>query len=409
MRYFILMRIGLSPLLIMLAMPRHAEAFRAEMASSHSRNAAPSYDEQHAAREGAASRAIFREEGTGGAACEIGEARAKLFVTEARTASTGNQVDAVAQPWMEAGERLKSHTEAVQPLSLIIERLSLYPMETLLAVPASLNAYVHGMLILQGFVRQTEARADTLQTDQADFDVSDVAAKAAQVRAAEVLDHTIAAAHAPCAAAEAETDINASYTASTVTQRKNPAIALAALGVEQRAEVKSRGKPKGATKRQLVEQAVGAGGREAALAHPTGLCAMTMGRVPGARLRPPVHGVIVKGWGEATDAGPATGVFYRALSGARVSAPCGGRVVFANSFRSYGQLLIMDCGGGYHMILSGLEKLDVQSGQTIGAGEAVGVMAFSESGSTTRRQVLCVELRHNGHPVNPTPWLRDSS
>ena len=60
------------------------------------------------------------------------------------------------------------------------------------------------------------------------------------------------------------------------------------------------------------------------------------------------------------------------------------------------------------MILSGLEKLDVHSGQTIGMGEVVGVMPLPEPGSTMHRQILYIELRHNGHPVNPTLWLRNS-
>jgi septal ring factor EnvC (AmiA/AmiB activator) len=84
-------------------------------------------------------------------------------------------------------------------------------------------------------------------------------------------------------------------------------------------------------------------------------------------------------------------------------------VVFAQGFRSYGLLLIVDCGGGYHVVLSGFERLDVKLGQRLVAGEPVGVMPSWEPGSTTRRPALYVELRHDGQPINPAPWLRSSS
>jgi septal ring factor EnvC (AmiA/AmiB activator) len=92
-----------------------------------------------------------------------------------------------------------------------------------------------------------------------------------------------------------------------------------------------------------------------------------------------------------------------------VVAPCGGRVVFATSFRSYGLLLIVDCGGGYHAVLAGFDRLDVKVGQQVAAGEPVGVMPAWEPGASGSRPSLYVELRREGQPVNPAPWLRASS
>ena len=81
-------------------------------------------------------------------------------------------------------------------------------------------------------------------------------------------------------------------------------------------------------------------------------------------------------------AGPATGISYRAPPAARVVALCSGRVVFAAPFRSYGLLLIVDCGGGYHAVLAGFDRLDVKVGQTVAAGEPVGVMPGWEPGAS---------------------------
>ncbi len=127
---------------------------------------------------------------------------------------------------------------------------------------------------------------------------------------------------------------------------------------------------------------------------------------PRGNLIPPVAGAVVRGFGEPTDAGPAVGLSYQAASGARVVSPCLGRSVYAGPFRSFGQLLIVDCGGGYHFVLSGFERLDVQVGQSVQAGEPVGVMPGWDPRAAGGRPSLYVELRKDGQPVNPAPFLR---
>jgi septal ring factor EnvC (AmiA/AmiB activator) len=92
---------------------------------------------------------------------------------------------------------------------------------------------------------------------------------------------------------------------------------------------------------------------------------------------------------------------YAGRSGARVVSPCRGRAVFAAPFRSYGLLLIVDCGGGYHFVLAGLDRLDVSVGRQLLAGEPVGLLGRGEGGTTT----LYVELRRNGKPVDPRSFL----
>jgi septal ring factor EnvC (AmiA/AmiB activator) len=82
-------------------------------------------------------------------------------------------------------------------------------------------------------------------------------------------------------------------------------------------------------------------------------------------------------------------------------APYDGQVVFAGPFRDYGQLLIIEHGEGYHMLLAGFERIDSAVSQTLLAGEPVGVMARPTEGNPR----LYIELRHNGRPINPLPWL----
>ncbi len=75
--------------------------------------------------------------------------------------------------------------------------------------------------------------------------------------------------------------------------------------------------------------------------------------------------------------------------------------MFAGPFRGYGQLLIIAHGEGYHTLLAGIDRVDGAVGQLLLAGEPVGQMGASPG----RKPELYVELRHDGDPIDPTPWL----
>ncbi|HYZ31644.1 MAG TPA: peptidoglycan DD-metalloendopeptidase family protein, partial [Crenalkalicoccus sp.] len=114
----------------------------------------------------------------------------------------------------------------------------------------------------------------------------------------------------------------------------------------------------------------------------------------------PVVGTLVRTFGAPAEAGPAQGLTFQAAPGARVVSPCRGRVAFAGPFRSFGELLILDCGGGEHAVLTGLGRLDAASGQRVLAGEPIGVLP-----DTPGPAHLYLELRRNGEAVDPRPWL----
>lgn len=94
-----------------------------------------------------------------------------------------------------------------------------------------------------------------------------------------------------------------------------------------------------------------------------------------------------------------------AAPGQAVAAPEAGLVVFAGAFRSYGKLLIIEHEREYHTLLWGFSELGVAKGDRVRTGQIVGVMADG----TERSPELHVELRRNGRPVNPLPWLAASS
>ena len=97
----------------------------------------------------------------------------------------------------------------------------------------------------------------------------------------------------------------------------------------------------------------------------------------------------------------AKGITITSRAGAQVVAPFDGIVAFAGPFRGYGQLLIIEHSEGYHTLLAGMGHIDARVGQRVLAGEPVGVM--ENEGAPT----LYVELRRDGQPINPLPWLAD--
>ena len=128
----------------------------------------------------------------------------------------------------------------------------------------------------------------------------------------------------------------------------------------------------------------------------------------------PVQGKRVLTFGEKTqNGGQSKGVILETRHGAQVVSPSDGWIVYAGEFRSYGQLLIINAGGGYHILLAGLSQIDVQLGQFVLAGEPVGVMSTAAKGPQAKTQenapILYIEFRKDQRPIDPDPWWSDAS
>ena len=127
-------------------------------------------------------------------------------------------------------------------------------------------------------------------------------------------------------------------------------------------------------------------------------------------IRPPVEGVALGRYG--TDdgvGGTVQGLTLETRPEAPVTAPFDGRIAFAGPFRRYGQLLILEVGEGYHLLLAGMTRIDGIVGQNVLAGEPVGAMGLTRSEESSNagsdKPALYIELRRNGTPVDPRPGL----
>ena len=115
--------------------------------------------------------------------------------------------------------------------------------------------------------------------------------------------------------------------------------------------------------------------------------------------RLPVVGQLVTGLGEVNDSGVrARGLTLAVQPSAQAIAPTAGRVAFAGPYRDYGQILIIDHGGGWTTLITGLHRLSVRVGDDVRQGDPVGV-------TDNRRSDIIVELRRNGRPVDIVPLI----
>jgi septal ring factor EnvC (AmiA/AmiB activator) len=136
--------------------------------------------------------------------------------------------------------------------------------------------------------------------------------------------------------------------------------------------------------------------------------AVPFGRAKGI-LPLPVQGRRILAFGDKTQYGSQSkGLVLETRHGAQVTSPCDGWIVFAGEFRTFGQLLIINAGDGYHILLAGLSQIDVQLGQFVLAGEPVGLMSAAPKAQKANQQgnapVLYVEFRKDSRPVDPEPW-----
>ncbi|MDK1375842.1 MULTISPECIES: murein hydrolase activator EnvC [unclassified Sinorhizobium] len=129
------------------------------------------------------------------------------------------------------------------------------------------------------------------------------------------------------------------------------------------------------------------------------------------RLAYPVAGSILRQFGDADGTGHSLqGIMLETNAGALVTTPADGWIVYAGNFRSYGQMIILNPGDGYHIVLSGMENVSVRPGQFVVAGEPLATMGAKRVASAaalaleTDRPTLYIEFRKDGKPVDSRPW-----
>ncbi|MFQ5939539.1 MAG: murein hydrolase activator EnvC family protein [Alphaproteobacteria bacterium] len=284
-----------------------------------------------------------------------------------------------------------------------LTRLALHPPEALIALPALPADTVRSAILLRAALPPLEAAAAALRAE-----LSETRALHADIaRRRDELSGAIAA-------LEAERDrLNGLVKRKTELRQQTEA---------ERRKIAERAKrlaSEAGNLRELIEKLAAAEGAEkrATAATVTGpalepTLAAPMRVSPPEGVRPitaargsltiPGRGQVIRRYGQNTEFGtPTQGITIQTRAEAQVVAPYDGQVVFADQFRGYGQILIIEHNEGYHTLLAGLSRIDCVVGQWLMAGEPVGRMGRPVDGNPE----LYIELRRNGQPINPLPWL----
>ncbi len=331
---------------------------------------------------------------------------------EKEVAALKDAVAALNTTYQAKMEALRARRARLAELLGALERLARQPPEALIALPASPQDTLRSAILLRAAVPRLEAQAKALRAELETLAElkEEIAGKSrALARESRALagqrahleallerksrlerttrkQREIAAARAKKLAAEAQ-DLRG-LLARIEAERK---ARLAALQAKTRAP-RALEKPRAARARD-------APGLNAPLDPPAPVRPLRLAR---GRLLFPAQGRVVRHFDEETAFGARSrGIIIETLAAAQIIAPYDGQVVFSGPFRDYGQLLIIEHGGGYHTLLAGLHRIDSVTSQWLLAGEPVGVMTRPVKGNPR----LYIELRRNGRPINPLPWL----
>jgi septal ring factor EnvC (AmiA/AmiB activator) len=125
----------------------------------------------------------------------------------------------------------------------------------------------------------------------------------------------------------------------------------------------------------------------------------------------PVAGDRILGFGDSDGlGGESQGLSIATRTGTSVLAPADGWVVYAGPFRSYGQVMILNAGDGYHIVLAGMDRIDAGLGQFVLSGEPIAAMGETRLATigdlehTSVQAILYVEFRKDGTAIDSTPW-----
>lgn len=329
------------------------------------------------------------------------QAESELSSTEAQIALLTEDIAALTARQKAQAEALARGRARLQALLPVAVRLSRYPGTSFISLSGQASEAVQGLSIIAGLARATARQTRDLAAQQVLLDKTaqtlaerNEALQAARSKLATLRDRnarlsreaTRAQEEAQARASAAQKEI-----ASATEKAGNLEEAIAAIEKTQ-ADIQAR----------LAQQAEALARRhQAEKAKDVSRQAESLGAGDGVSRgggQGPVSGTVLTGWHQHTESGPATGITYTAHASAIVRAPCAGQIDFAGPFRSFGNMIILDCGHHYRFVLAGFGKLSASSGQHVGRKAVLGAMS-AEGGH------LFVQLRAGSKAVDPRPYL----
>ncbi|WP_328754196.1 murein hydrolase activator EnvC family protein [Geomesophilobacter sediminis] len=99
----------------------------------------------------------------------------------------------------------------------------------------------------------------------------------------------------------------------------------------------------------------------------------------------------------------SNGISIAAPAGAPIHAIYDGEVIFANYFKGYGNMVIIDHGGGFFSLYAHAASIAKRVGAKVAKNDVVASVGDLDS---SKGPILYFEIRYQGKPVDPSPWFR---
>ncbi|TLG76995.1 peptidoglycan DD-metalloendopeptidase family protein [Methylocystis sp. B8] len=358
------------------------------------------------------------------------DATLRLQETETRAAEIEERLSTLTENERKIVSSLDSRRALIMEILTVLQRMGRRPPPALMARPQEILEAVRASLALGAVLPQMRAEARQLQRDLTELEqVRDgvrreqnllgeqrASLKAQRERLAPMIAERQEALSTAQSALKAEQE-RARSLAQRATSLKDLIARMEAESVAaQRAAEAARkaDEERAAAQAKLSEQerlkALSAPFKDPARLAPAVAFVDLKGRLPA-----PASGSIVRRFG-APDGfgGKERGLSIAARENGVVIAPCDGWIAFSGPYRSYGQLLIINVGGGYYVVLAGMSRTNVNVGQFVLAGEPVASMGdgTAQTAATiaigAKQPILYVEFRKDGASIDSGPWWAKS-
>ncbi|HRX36588.1 MAG TPA: peptidoglycan DD-metalloendopeptidase family protein [Aestuariivirga sp.] len=329
---------------------------------------------------------------------------------EATIADSEKELQRLAEERVLLLAQLGEKQDVLSELLAGLQRLERNPPPALVVEPNDVLSALRGAMLLGTIVPDLQAEAELLVAEldrlrlleaQIAERKTDVAAEMARMETTRKdLNDLLAAKKSIVTRGNADLEAEQKRIATLGEKAKNLKQLLAEVAAERRRAETERAKQAAAEEAERKRQ-------EELRRKPRMVFAEAKGK-----LEYPAQGQIMRRFGDKDALGGSTqGLMIATRQGAQVTTPVDGKVEFAGPFRSYGQLLIVNPGGGYRVLMAGLDKVTAATGEFLRAGEPVGVMGNGPASVTLfgdvvldGRPVLYIEFRNSTEAIDSDPW-----
>ncbi len=358
------------------------------------------------------------------------EAAEKLRMAEERAHEVETNLAALQGKEEGLVTSLKERRALIGEVLVVLQRMGRRPPPALLARPEDILDAIRASISLGALLPQMRGELQALQADLAELVRLRENIRGEQVALAKEreelaerqarLSDMIETRRSSLKQAQSELDVEAARAqdlANKATSLKDlisrmeaeSAAAKAAAEAARKADAEREAAQAQQTREQR-EKALATPFKDAARLAPAVAFSELKGRLPL-----PASGAIIKRFGAPDDSGGTEkGVSIAARANGVVVSPSDGWVAFSGPYRSYGQLLIINAGDGYYIVLAGMSRISVNVGQFVLAGEPVATMGDGAARTAAtiaiggKEPILYVEFRKGGTSIDPSPWWAKS-